>query len=185
MEKELIDDAKERMRHAVAIVGDRLSTVRTGTANASALNSVQVEAYGSKMKLQELAMVSAPEPRLLVVSPYDKSLTKAIEKAILAANLGMTPQSDGGLVRIPVPALTEETRKEIVKGVKKIVEEGKVAVRNIRREVNERLKKMEKAGEISEDDEKRAEHEVQKRTDEFSEQIDKMGHAKEAEVMKV
>ncbi len=185
MEKEIVDDAKERMRHAVAVVGDRLATVRTGTANASALNSVQVEAYGSKMKLQELAMVSAPEPRLLVVSPYDRSLAKAIEKAILAANLGMTPQSDGGLIRIPVPALTEETRKEIVKGVKKIVEEGKVAVRNTRREANERLKKMEKAGEISEDDLKRAEHDVQKHTDDFCEQIDKMGHAKESEVMKV
>jgi len=173
------------MKQAVANVGDRLGTVRTGAANASALNSVQVDAYGSKMRIQELAQISAPDPRLLIVSPYDRGLVKAIDKAIQAANLGMNPQSDGNILRIPIPALTEETRKDIVKGVRKIVEEGKVAVRNVRREVNERLEKADKAHEISEDDRHRAEKDIQKATDEFSEQIDRMGHTKEAEVMKV
>lgn len=185
MIEETLADLKRKMDVSIEAVGDRLASVRTGTASPAILNAVRVHAYGTQMKIQELATVSAPEPRLLVVAPYDRKLIGDIEKAIQAANLGLNPKSDGSVLRIPIPPLTEEKRREIVKGVGRIIEEGKIAVRNIRREANERLKKAEKAGEISEDDLHRAEHETQKATDAAVERLDRMGKAKEEDVMRV
>ncbi len=181
----LVAEVKHKMESTIASVGDRLLTVRTGTASASVLSAVQVNAYGSQMRMQEVATVSAPEPRMLIVSPYDKSILRDIERAIQGANLGLNPQSDGNILRIPIPPLTEETRKEIVKGVRKMVEDGKVAIRNVRRDANDRLKKAEKAGEISEDDHHRLNDEIQKLTGDFCERLDKIGAAKEEEVMTV
>ncbi len=178
-------EAKRKMEATLDAIAERLGGVRTGTANASLLTTLSVDAYGTQMKLQELATVTAPEPRLLIVSPFDRSILGAIEKAIQAANLGLNPQSDGNLLRVPIPALTEERRKEIVKGVGHIVEEGKVAVRNVRRDANDHIKKAQKDGTISEDDAKRAQDEIQRMTDKYVEKLEAMGHAKESEVMAV
>ncbi len=178
-------EAKRKMEATLDAIAERLGGVRTGTANASLLTTPSVDAYGTQVKLQELATVSAPEPRLLIVSPFDRNILGTIQKAIQAANLGLNPQSDGNLLRVPIPALTEERRKEIVKGVRQIVEEGKVAVRNVRRDANDQLKKAQKDGTISEDDAKRGQDEIQRVTDKYVEELDAMGQAKESEVMAV
>jgi len=178
-------EAKRKMEATLDAIAERLGGVRTGTANASLLTTLSLDAYGTQVKLQELATVSAPEPRLLIVSPFDRNILGTIQKAIQAANLGLNPQSDGNLLRVPIPALTEERRKEIVKGVRQIVEEGKVAVRNVRRDANDQLKKAQKDGTISEDDAKRGQDEIQRVTDKYVEELDAMGQAKESEVMAV
>jgi ribosome recycling factor len=181
----VLSETKRKMEATLDATAEKLGGVRTGTANTSLLTTLTVDAYGTQMKLQEVATVSAPEPRLLVVSPYDKNTLGAIDKAIQAANLGLNPQSDGNILRVPIPALTEERRKEIVKAVGNIVEEGKVALRNVRRDANDQIKKAQKDGDISEDDAKRAQDEIQKLTDDCVEKLDEMGEAKEAEVMAV
>lgn len=173
------------MIKAVESAQHDFSTIRTGRANPILLEGIQVEYYGSKMPINQLAGVSAPEPRLLVVAPWDKAAISAIEKAITSSDVGMTPQSDGNVIRLQVPYLTEERRKDFIKALHKKSEEHKVAVRNVRRDTNERLKDLEKKHEISEDDNRRTQEQVQKLTDKYIEKIDELARAKEVELMEV
>ena len=185
MPQQVLNQCEEKMLKAVESMRKDFSTIRTGKANPSILNNVMVDYYGSPMPINQLASVSASDPRTILVKPYDKSILKAMEKAILAADLGFNPINDGDVIRIPVPALTEQTRKELVKQVKKITEDKKVAVRNIRRDVNEQLKKIEKNKEISEDDLKYYTDEVQKSTDKWIEKIDVICKDKEKQIMEI
>jgi ribosome recycling factor len=179
---ELTKHGRELMHKAVENTKREFSGIRSGKATTSLLDIVRVDAYGSSVPLNQVAMVAAPEPRLLTVQPFDKSLSSAIEKAIREADLGLNPSSQGNLVRVPLPALSEERRKELVKVVHKLAEEGRIAVRHARTDALSRIKKLEK---VSEDDKARAEKEVQKVTDEHIRQIDALIHAKEAEIMEV
>jgi len=177
-----IKQAKQLMDKAVEAVKREFSTVRTGKATTALLDLVRVEAYGNEMPLNQVASVSTPEPKLLTVQPWDKSLLKAIEKAILASDLGLTPSNDGNLIRIPVPALTEERRKELVKVVHKLAEEGRVSIRHARSEAINKIKKTEH---VSDDEKKHAEKDAQKLHDERMKAIDEVVKAKEAEIMEV
>ncbi|MFL5493305.1 MAG: ribosome recycling factor [Gemmatimonadales bacterium] len=179
---ELTKHGRELMHKAVENTKREFSGIRSGKATTSLLDIVRVDAYGSSVPLNQVAMVTAPEPRLLTVQPFDKSLSSAIEKAIREADLGLNPSSQGNLVRVPLPALSEERRRELVKVVHKLAEEGRIAVRHARTDALSRIKKLEK---VSEDDKARAEKEVQKLTDEHIKQIDALIHAKEAEIMEV
>ena len=179
---ELTRHARDLMHKEVESTKREFRGIRSGKANPSLLDLVRVEAYGNPMPLNQVAMVAAPEPRLLTVQPFDKSLTQAIEKAIRDADLGLNPASQGALIRVPLPALSEERRKELVKVVHKLAEEGRIAVRHARTETMSRIKKLER---VPEDDKTRAEKEVQKLTDEHIKQIDTLIHAKEAEIMEV
>ncbi|MEN6370612.1 MAG: ribosome recycling factor [Armatimonadota bacterium] len=182
---ELIKDTEQRMTKAVEAAQHDFTTLRTGRANPVLLDGIQVDYYGSKMPLNQLAGVSAPEPRLLVIAPWDKGALAPIEKAIMNSELGMTPQNDGSVIRLQVPYLTEERRKELTKVLHKKTEEHKIAIRNIRRDVNERLKEQEKKHEISEDENKRAQEQVQKLTDKYIDRVDDLSKAKEVELMEV
>jgi len=183
---ELFADAGNRMEKAVEAVRREFAKIRTGKATVSLLDGVKVEYYGSSAPLRQVANISVPEARLLVVQPWDKKLIGDIEKAIRSADLGLNPSSDGNLIRVPIPALTEERRKEMVRYVHKLAEEGRVAIRNVRRDVNETLKKKLKGGEISEDDFHRAHDKtVQEMTDEHTHEIDHVLAAKETELMEV
>ena len=159
--------------------------MRTGRASTGLLDRIQVDAYGTRTPLNQLATISAPEPRLLTVSPFDPSIMSAIERSIMESDLGLTPNNDGKIIRLPVPQLTEERRKEMVRLVHKMAEEGRVAVRNVRRDVMHDLKKAEKDGELSRDELKRAEDEVQKLTDAEVKTIDDLMGRKEAEILEV
>ena len=176
---------RDRMDKAVGALKEEFNGLRTGRAHAGLLDPVQVEAYGSTSPLNAVAAISVPEPRLLSVSVWDKSMTVAVEKAIRAAGLGLNPIVDGQMLRIPIPPLTEERRKEFVKLAGKYAEQQKIAVRNVRRDANDDLKKAEKAGEISQDDQKRMEAEVQKDTDAAIKRIDEALKTKEVEIMQV
>lgn len=180
-----IAEAKSHMEKAVEAMRREFSAVRTGKASPALLDTVRVDAYGSKMPIQQVASVNAPEPRMLVVQPWDKSLLKAIEKAIQEAELGLNPSNDGNIIRVPIPALTEERRRDMVKMLHKIAEEGRVAVRHARQEANKELKRKQQAHEISEDDARRQMDEVQKLTDSYINRIDELLKAKEQEVMEV
>ena len=180
-----ISEAKSHMEKAVEAMRREFSAVRTGKASPALLDVVRVDAYGSKMPIQQVATVNAPEPRLLVVQPWDKGLLKAIEKAIQEAELGLNPSNDGNIIRVPVPALTEERRKDMVKMLHKIAEEGRVAVRHARQEANKELKRKQQAHEISEDDARRQMDEVQKLTDTYIGRIDELLKVKEQEVLEV
>lgn len=182
---EVLQDAEERMQGAVAAARREFAAVRSGRASASLLDRVTVDYYGSMTPLNQLASVSVPEARLIVVQPWDKSQLKAIEKAILESDLGLTPTSDGSVIRIVVPQLTEERRKELVRIVRKEAEEKRVVVRNVRRDANETLKELEKAKEISADDCKRAQERVQALTDKYIQEIDRLLEVKEKEIMEV
>lgn len=182
---EVLKDAEHRMTRAVEAAQHDFSTIRTGRANPVVLEGIQVDYYGSKMPVNQLAGVSAPEPRLIVVTPWDKGALTAIEKAIMNSDVGMTPQSDGNVIRLQVPYLTEERRKEMIKILHKKSEDHKIAVRNVRRDANENLKNLEKKHEISEDESKRAQDQVQKFTDKYNQRIDELTAAKEAELMEV
>lgn len=173
---------KQLMDKAVEAVKREFSTVRTGKATTALLDLVRVEAYGNEMPLTQVANVSAPEPKLLTVQPWDKSLLKAVEKGILASDLGLTPANDGHIIRIPIPPLTEERRKELAKIVHKFAEEGRVAIRHARTETMTRIKKTEH---VSADDQKHAEKDVQKLHDEHLKAVDTAMKAKEAEIMEV
>jgi len=173
------------MKKAVAATQTEFTTVRTGRASASILDRVTVDYYGTPTPLNQLANITTPEPQLLVVHPWDKSSLDAVQKAILASDLGLTPSSDGTVVRLPFPALNEERRVELVKVVKRITEDGRVAVRNVRRDANDHLKGEEKNHEISRDDEERALDQVQKLTDTYVAEIDSMLERKEQEIMEV
>jgi len=177
-----VKQAKHSMDKAVDAVKREFSTVRTGKATTALLDLVRVEAYGSEMPLNQVASVAAPEPKLLTVQPWDKALLKAVEKAILASDLGLTPSNDGNLIRIPLPPLTEERRRELVKVVHKFAEEGRVAIRHARTEAISRIKKTEH---VSEDDKKHAEKDVQKVHDDHLKLVEETVKAKEAEIMEV
>jgi len=177
-----VKQAKQAMDKAVEAVKREFATVRTGKATTALLDLVRVEAYGNEMPLNQVATVAAPEPKLLTVQPWDKSLLKAVEKAILASDLGLTPSNDGNLIRIPLPPLTEERRRELVKVVHKFAEEGRVAVRHARTEAISRIKKAEH---VSEDEKKHTEKDVQKLHDERLKLVDEAVKAKEAEIMEI
>ncbi|MBU0985370.1 MAG: ribosome recycling factor [candidate division Zixibacteria bacterium] len=185
MLNEIFSNTKDRMNKTVEAVARDLGTVRTGKASTHLLDSVKVEAYGSTMPLNQLATVSAPEARLLVVQAFDKSTVTEIVKAIQKADLGLNPSVDGQTIRLPVPALNEERRKELVKQCKNMAEDGRVAIRNIRRDGNEQAKQAEKDKDISEDQEKDARDEIQKMTDKYIKKIDELLVAKEKEVLEV
>jgi len=174
--------AKQLMDKAVEAVKREFSTVRTGKATTALLDLVRVEAYGNELPLNQVASVAAPEPKLLTVQPWDRGLLKAVEKGILASELGLTPSNDGQIIRIPLPPLTEERRKELVKVVHKLAEEGRVAVRHARTEGINRIKKTEH---VSEDEKKHAEKEMQKLHDDHMKQIDDVLKAKESEILEV
>lgn len=182
---ETLNDTKSRMKKSVENLSRELANISAGRANSNLLNGVTVDYYGAPTPVQQLASINVPEARLLVISPYDKTSLGDIEKAINAANLGVNPSSDGEVIRISVPALTEERRKEIVKDIKKIGENAKVSIRNIRRDANDDLKKQEKNGEISEDDLRNETEQVQKSTDDAIKQIDQLIEEKEQDIMSV
>jgi ribosome recycling factor len=181
--KALFAEATKRMDGQVEHVRRELSGVRTGRASVGILDTVHVDAYGSSMPLNQVASLSIPEPTLIVAQPFDPSLMGTIEKAIRSANLGLNPANDGKVIRIPVPALTEERRKELSKLVHKFAEEGRNAVRQVRRDANDKLKKMARAHEISEDDERRGLDEVQKITDQHVAAIDELQNKKDADLL--
>lgn len=185
MPNKIKSDAKERMEKTVQSLRKDLASVRAGRATPSLLDKVQVEYYGTMTPINQLANVSAPEPRLLVIQPWDKSSIANIEKAIQKSDLGITPNNDGDVIRINIPALTEERRMELVKVVKKSGEEAKVSIRNIRREANDSLKRMEKSGDISEDEGRRHQEDIQKLTDGYVKQIDAAVDSKEKDIMAV
>jgi ribosome recycling factor len=179
---ELMQDAQKRMDSSVEHTRTEFNTVRTGRASAALLDRVQIDYYGTATPLKQLATINVPEPRMLTVQPFDPTSIKAIEKAIMESDLGLTPSNDGKLIRLPMPQPTEERRKELVKVVRKIAEEGKVAVRNVRRDTVHHLKELKDVGS---DDEHRAEERVQKLTDEHTKTIDDLLKHKEAEIMEV
>lgn len=181
---EVLQHAEERMKKAVAALHKELQTVRTGRANPQLLDRIEAEYYGTMTPLKSLANISTPDGRSLVVQPYDKAALKPIEQAIHKSDLGVTPNSDGNVIRVNIPQLTEERRKEMIKMVKKIGEDSRVAVRNVRRDSDQELKKM-KGAQISEDEIKRQEDALQKLTDKFVKEIDKTLQDKEAELMEV
>ena len=185
MTNEVLSEARAAMDKAVKALRKEMTKVRTGRASTSLLDDVRVDYYGVPTPLSQVATLSAPEPRLITVQPWEKNLIPDIEKALFKADLGLTPSSDGQLIRLPVPALTEDRRREMVKIIKRMAEDAKISVRNARRDANETLKMLEKEKEITEDEQKRSEKEVQQVTDEFVTTIDTVVQNKEAEVMEV
>jgi ribosome recycling factor len=184
MIKDLLDDARDRMGKSIDSTRHELATVRTGRASPHLLDRVQVDYYGASTPLKQLANVAATEARLLTITPYDKSAIKQIEKAILESDLGLTPSNDGNLVRLAIPELTEERRKELVKVVHGLAEDGRVAVRNIRRDCMHDLRELRKEGEVGEDEERRAETELQKLTDSRIAEIEELLKGKEEEILR-
>jgi ribosome recycling factor len=182
---EYLADARQRMEKSVESCRHELATVRTGRASPHLLDRIEVDYYGAVTPLKQLAQVSASDARLLTVTPFDKSSISAIEKAIMESDLGLTPNNDGNVIRLQIPELNEERRRELVKIVHGVGEEGKVAVRNIRRDVMHDLRELKKEGEVGEDDERRAEAELQKRTDAATGEIDTLLNAKEEEILEV
>ena len=185
MYQDVIKAAADKMDKTIAVIQKDLSTLRAGRANPQILDKITVDYYGTPTALNQVGNISSPEPRLLVIAPWEDSMITHIEKAIQKSDIGINPSNDGKVIRLLVPELTAERRKDLCKQVKKRVEEGKVAIRAIRRDSMETLKKMKKDSEITEDDQKNAEKELQKVTDAHIEQIDKVGTAKEKEIMEV
>jgi ribosome recycling factor len=182
---EFVSDARERMSKSVDSCRHELATVRTGRASPHLLDRLMVDYYGAETPIKQLAQVSATDARLLTLTPFDKSSISTIEKAIMESDLGLTPNNDGNVIRLQIPELNEERRRELVKVVHGVAEEGRVAVRNIRRDVMHDLRELKKEGEVGEDDERRAEAELQKRTDEATKEIDGLLKAKEEEILEV
>ena len=182
---DLLKDATDRMNKAVEAIRREFATVRTGRASPHILDRIQVDYYGAQTPLNQLAQISATEARLLTITPYDKSSIKAIEKAILESDVGLTPSNDGNVIRLTLPELTEERRKDLVKVVHDIAEEGRVSIRHIRREVMHDLKELKSEGEVGEDEERRAESELQKLTDAKIGEIDSFLSGKEEEILEV
>jgi ribosome recycling factor len=185
MIEELIDDARRRMDKSVEATQHEFNTVRTGRASAALLDRISIDYYGSATPLKQLATLNVPEPRLLTIQPFDPGSIKAIERALMESDLGLTPSNDGKLIRLPIPQLTEERRKELVRVVRHLAEEGRIAVRNVRRDVMHDLKELVRDGEVGDDEERRAEDRVQKLTDEHVHKIDDLLKRKEAEIMEV
>ncbi len=178
-------DAEERMKKSVEAVRAELAKIRTGKATAELLDGIKVEYYGTQVPINQVANITVPEPRLLSVQPWDKNMIGPIEKAIRSSDLGLNPTNDGRVIRIPIPPLTEERRKDLVRLVHKLAEEGRVAIRNIRRDANDKIKKLEKNHEISEDEAHRQLDDIQKLTDSYIEKIDELLKIKEKEIMEV
>lgn len=185
MSAEVRENAELSMDEAIDAVKHRLGKIRTGKASPAMLDAVRVDYYGAPTPLQQLASVSAPEPRLLTVKPFDRSAINLIEKAIQASNLGLNPSSDGMMIRLQVPELTGDRRKDLAKQAREVAEEGKIAVRRVRQEANDLLKKEQKDGDITEDEMHKDRDDIQKLTDRFCEQIDKIVDAKHAEIMEI
>ena len=183
--KQLYGDLKRRMDQAVAGFQSNLASTRTGRASAHMLDHVKVDYYGTPTPITQMAQVSTPEPQTILIQPYDPSIVKEIEKSIQASDLGFNPLSDGKLIRVPVPPMTEERRRDVVKHLNRVLEEHRTAVRNVRRDGNDALKKLAKDKKISEDEEKRAMEEVQKMTDDEIRRMEDLSRRKEAEVMQV
>jgi ribosome recycling factor len=183
--EDLLQDARERMTKSVESIRHEFGSVRTGRASPALLDRVSVDYYGAQTPLRQLATISAPEGRLLTVQPYDQSSIKAVEKAIINSDLGLTPSNDGKLIRLTIPELTEERRKQLVKVVRGIAEEGRVAVRNIRRDCMHDLRELRDSGEAGSDEEHRAETGLQKLTDEKVAELDGLLKSKEAEILEV
>jgi ribosome recycling factor len=183
--EEFIQDATRRMDRSVESAQHELSTLRAGRASVSLLDRIHVDYYGTPTPLNQLATLNAPEPRLLTVQPFDPSSLTAIERAIQESDLGLTPSNDGKLIRLPIPQLTEERRKELVKVARQVAEEGRVAVRNVRRDVIHHLKELVDNGEVGSDEEHRAEEQVQKLTDQHTQKIDELLKRKEEEILEV
>jgi ribosome recycling factor len=181
----VLKSADDKMRKAVAVTHDELAGLRTGRASPAIVHKISIDYYGTPTPLEQLASFKVPEPRLLVVQPYDKGTIPSIEKAILQSDLGVTPSNDGTVIRLPFPSLTEERRRELVKVAHKRAEDGRVSVRNVRRHAKEDLERFRRDGTISEDDLKRAEKELQRETDAHVEKVDKLLKDKEAELMEV
>lgn len=185
MPNAVMDLAKEKMDNAIGAYTRDLAAIRAGRANASLVDRISVEYYGVPTPINQMAGISVPEARLLAIQPYDKSMLGEIEKAILKSDIGITPSNDGTIIRLAVPALTEERRKELVKTVKKEAEDAKVVIRNVRRDANDEFKKLEKNGEITEDELHRNGDEIQKLTDSFIKKIDDIAKEKEDEIMEI
>ncbi|MGE6378091.1 ribosome recycling factor [Peribacillus muralis] len=185
MPKQVISNAKTKMEKAIGAYTRELASIRAGRANASLLDRISIDYYGSQTPINQVAGISVPEARLLVIQPYDKTVLGEIEKAILKSDLGLNPSNDGSIIRIAIPALTEERRKELVKVVKKEAEEAKIAIRNVRRDANDDLKKLEKNGEITEDDLRGYADDIQKMTDGNITKIDEITKDKEKEILEV
>jgi ribosome recycling factor len=180
---DLLKDARDRMEKSVEATRHEFATVRTGRASPHLLDRLDIDYYGTRTPLRQLSSIAVPEGRLLTVTPYDKSAIKSIEKAIMESDLGLTPNSDGTMIRLQIPELTEERRKELVKVVHGLAEEGRVAVRNIRRDCMHDLRELKQAGEVGADEERRAEGELQKLTDSEVKQIDELLQGKEEEIL--
>jgi len=185
MISQTINEMRGKMEQSIQAFSRNLATVRAGRANPNILDNVFVEYYGTNTPLNQLANVTAPEPRLLMITPYDKTALADIEKAILKADLGLTPSNDGDLIRISIPALTEERRKELVRVVGKYTEEAKIQIRNHRRDANDELRKAEKNGDLTEDELRNGEKQVQEETDNYTNKIDEIAKVKEEEIMQV
>ena len=185
MDKELITDTEEKMKNSVESTQRELVTIRTGKATTALLDTVRINYYGNMVPLNQAANVSAPEPRMLLIQPWEKAIVEEIKKAILKSDLGLNPTDDGMIIRIPVPPLTEERRKDLVRTAKALTEEGRVRIRSVRREANETLKGMEKDKSISEDDSRKTQAEVQKLTDKYVELMDTILENKQKEIMEV
>jgi ribosome recycling factor len=182
---EFLTDATQRMAKSVDATHEHFNTVRTGRASAALLDRIQIDYYGTPTPLKNIATINVPEPRMLTIQPFDPQAMKQIERAIQESDLGLTPSNDGKLIRLPIPALTEERRKEYVKVVRSMAEEGRVAVRNVRRDVMRHLEELVKNGEVGDDEERAAESKVQKVTDDHVHKIDDLLKHKEAEIMEV
>ena len=183
--EDFLVDAKRRMDRSIEATHHEFNSIRTGRASPALLDRITIDYYGTPTPLKSLASISAPEARLLVVQPFDPGAIKNIERAIQESDLGLTPSNDGKLVRLPIPALTEERRKDLVKVVRRVAEDGKVAIRNVRRDVMQHLKELVVNGDVGDDEERRAEQQVQKITDEHTKSIDDLLKVKEAEIMEV
>ena len=181
----VLEEAEEKMKKTVEATRREFNGIRTGRATPALLDRITVDVYGTQLPLNQVATISVPEARLLMISPWDKSTIPAIERSIMKSDLGLNPSSDGNEIRLAIPQLTEERRRDLTRVVHKKAEEGKVAIRNVRREANEELKKLRKASDISEDEEKRAEERVQKLTDKYISEIDRIQEIKEQEVLEV
>jgi ribosome recycling factor len=183
--EDFLADAKRRMDKSIEATHHEFNSIRTGRASPALLDRITIDYYGTPTPLKSLASISAPEPRLLVVQPFDPGAIKNIERAVQESDLGLTPSNDGKVVRLPIPALTEERRKDLVKVVRRVAEDGKVAIRNVRRDVMQHLKELVVNGDVGDDEERRGEQQVQKLTDDHVKSIDDLLKVKEAEIMEV
>jgi ribosome recycling factor len=183
--EDFLADAKRRMDKSIEATHHEFNSIRTGRASPALLDRITIDYYGTPTPLKSLASISAPEARLLVVQPFDPGSIKNIERAVQESDLGLTPSNDGKIVRLPIPALTEERRKDLVKVVRRVAEDGKIAIRNVRRDIMQHLKELVVNGDVGDDEERRAEQQVQKITDEHTKSIDDLLKVKEAEIMEV